>query len=302
MRPSVCQQESSPLSPVKSTEEIASSLPCLYSNNSIEPSESPLDPPGDSPENLCNLLSPYHRKAAHTLAENVSSLVRNVGLDSLGFLTLTFPDNVRDPKEAYSRFRSLNSNYLAPHPYFGAWLCVKERQKRGAWHYHLLIDCGSDVRTGLDWEQIENGVYKSANDHLRGLWGELRANLPKYGFGRSELLPIRENGEAMSKYVGKYVSKHVGSRKEEDKGVRLVTYSRAWPRSNTSFQWHTPNSQAWRTNVAAFAEFFDCYSLAALKERFGPRWAYHYADVIISGDWPQRLSERKSSGNSSRIE
>lgn len=262
------------------------SLPCLYSNNCTEESKS-------SSENLCNLLSPYHRKAAHTLAENVAALVRTVGLERIGFLTLTFSDNVTDHREALKRFRSMNSHYLAPHLYFGAWLCVKERQRRGAWHYHLLIDSGGDIRTGIVWEEIKIGVYRSANDHLRGLWGDLRVNLRKYGFGRSELLPIRENGEAMAKYVGKYVSKHVGSRKEEDKGVRTVSYSQSWPRSNSNFQWHTSNSWSWRRNVAAFAEYFGCGSLTALKERFGPRWAYHYADVIIGNDWPERLAEKE---------
>jgi len=277
----------------ESTEKASSALPCLYSNNCIEASEIS----SDAADNLCNLLSPYHRKSAYTLAENVSALVRFVGLERLGFLTLTFPDNVSDPKEALKRFRSMNSNYLSPHPDFGKWLCVKERQKRGAWHYHLLIDCGSDIRTGIEWDEIKSGVYRSAGDHLRMLWADLRMNLKKYGFGRSELLPIRENGEAMAKYVGKYVSKHIGSRKEEDKGVRMVSYSQKWPRSNSAFQWHTPNSQRWRINVAAFAEFHGCFSMQALKERFGSRWAYHFADLIIGDNWPERLAEKKRKDN-----
>lgn len=283
-------QDTPSLQPLNSVQQVILSLPCLYSNNSIEGS----NPASDAAsENLANLLSPYHRKAAHALAENVSALIDSVGLDRIGFLTLTFPDNVTDHKEAYDRFRSLNSNFLAPHSQFGNWICVKERQKRGAWHYHILIDCGADVRTGVDWDEIRSGIYRSANDHLRGLWGELRMNLKKYGFGRSELLPIRKDGEAMSKYVGKYISKHMGERKEEDKGVRLVTYSRKWPRSNASFQWHTPNSQKWRSSLAAFAEFFECYSLEALKERFGARWAYHLAETIIDGDWHWRLAKKK---------
>lgn len=275
-----------------SVSQTADSLPCLYSNNCIEGVDGA---PESASENLCNLLSPYHRKSAHALAENVESLVNSVGLERLGFLTLTFPDNVTDHREALRRFRSMNSNYLAGHFCFGVWLCVKERQKRGAWHYHLLICCGADIRTGVNWDEINNGVYRSANDHLRGLWSDLRVNLPKYGFGRSELLPIRENAEAMSRYVGKYISKHIGGRKEEDKGVRIVSYSKNWPRSNPKFQWHTPNSQTWRANVRAFAEFFGCEGgLDALKKRFGSRWAYHLAETIIHGDWPQRLAEKKA--------
>jgi hypothetical protein len=285
-----CQDLSS-LQALDSVSQMVQTLPCLYSNNSTETSESATE---TATENLSSLLSPYHRKAAHALAENVSALINSVGLERIGFLTLTFPDNVSDPKEAYNRFRSLNSHYLASHDQFGSWICVKERQKRGAWHYHILIDCGADIRTGVNWDEIKKGVYRSANNHLRSLWGELRTNLQKYGFGRSELLPVRENGEAMSKYVGKYISKHIGGRKDEDKGVRLVSYSKNWPRSNANFQWHTPNSQLWRKNLKAFAEFFECYSLLALKERFGPRWAYHLAESIIEGNWPERLAAKRA--------
>ncbi len=261
------------------------SLPCLYSNNTIQ------KPAGSATECLSNLLSSYHRKSAHALAENVASLIAAVGLDRLGFLTLTFPDNVSDHKEAYSRFDSLNANYLAPHPHFGAWLCVKERQKRGAWHYHMLIDCGADIRTGIDWEQLQQGKYRSAGDHLRGLWGDLRANLSKYGFGRSELLPIRKNAEAMSLYVGKYISKHVGVRKAEDKGVRMCSYSRKWPRSTANFQWATPNSRTWRAKVKELAEFLDCPTLDDLTARLGSRWAYRYAEEIAAGVVPLAVRE-----------
>ncbi|MCI5157069.1 MAG: hypothetical protein D3906_01270 [Candidatus Electrothrix sp. AUS1_2] len=187
----------------------------------------------------------------------------------------------------------MNSNYLAPHSRFGSWICVKERQKRGSWHYHLLIDCGSDIRTGLNRKEIRKGVYSSASSQLRSLWNNLRTNLPKYGFGRAELLPVKKNVHAVSQYVSKYISKHVGSRQKRDKGVRIVSYSQKWPRSNASFQWHTPNSQMWRSKLAAFAEFFGCYSLQGLKERFGKSWAFHYADMIIGDNWPERLAKKK---------
>ncbi len=292
------RQDSPFLRPVDSSGQLADSLPCLYSNNDTETEKQPDD---SASENLLNLLSPYHRKAAHVLFENVASLIDSVGLDCLGFLTLTFPDNITDPKEAYSRFKSLNSHFFLGHPQFGIWLCVKERQKRGAWHYHILIDCGVDIRTGVNWDEIGKGVYRSAGDHLRGLWSELRVNLPKYGFGRSELLPIRKNGEAMGRYVGKYIAKHIEGRKEEDKGVRLVSYSKNWPRSNAKFQWHTPNSHMWRFCVRALAEYFGCDNMDDLKKRFGPRWAYYFAESIIAGVWPVLLAERKAAQGSSEF-
>ena len=38
--------------------------------------------------------------------------------------------------------------------------------------------------------------------------------------------PIKSTSEGISKYVGKYIGKHMESRLDEDKGARLVEYSR----------------------------------------------------------------------------
>ncbi len=262
----------------------------LKRNNTTEVPAACSSAPVECTENLCNILSSYHRKAAHALSLNVSALVNAVGLERLGFLTLTFPDNVVDFKEAYQRFNSLNVHYIKKHPDFGPWLCVKERQQRGAWHYHLLIDCGGDIRSGLDWEQIRKGNYRSANERLRSLWADLRANLSKYGFGRSELLPVRSNVQAVSRYVGKYISKHVGARKAEDKGVRLCSYSHNWPRSNSNFQWNNQNAKKWRENVSNLAGFLDC-TFEQMTFRLGRRWAWRYREEISKGIIPLEVRE-----------
>lgn len=245
-------------------------------------------------ESLCNLFSSYHKKSAHALKENVSALINRYGIDHIGFFTITFPDNVIDHEEAYNRFRSFNSNYFSKHPEFLDWIAVKERQKRGAWHYHILVGLRRDIRTGVNFNEFKKGVYRSAGDYLRGLWSDLRTNLPKYGLGRFELLPVRKNAQAMSLYVGKYISKHIDARLPDDKGVRLVNYSRRWPRSNSNFQWNTENTVRWRSNVKAFAEYHGCYSLDDLKEKFGPKWSYHYVDLIIYGNWQERLALKRS--------
>ena len=111
----------------------------LNSNNTITPSQNPL-----------NLLTPYHRKQAYSLHENVEKFIKLFGLGCVGFLTLTFKDNVTDHKEAYRRFNSLRSNFL--NKIFPDYMLVKERQKRGAWHYHLLVGLNADIRTGFDFE------------------------------------------------------------------------------------------------------------------------------------------------------
>jgi len=264
-----------------------SDLPCLYSNNSIENvGSTPTDSHKLEQVNaLAGLLTPYHKKQAQTIYLNTSRLISiSPSISHIGFLTLTFKDNVTDPKEAYKRFRSFNNNYLKSNPDFGEWMAVKERQKRGAWHYHLLIQTTHDIRHGINFDQLVEGNYSSANGNLRKLWKDLRNNLPKYGLGRSELLPIKTNQDGVARYMGKYVSKHLGCRTEDDRGVRLVNSSRGWAKNSVRFSWNTDGSKEWRRKLKIFANMHGCRTLYALKLKLGPNWAYWYSDLIYRID------------------
>ena len=260
------------------------SLPCLYSNNSIEntkyTSEQDLT---DCTAALCGMLTPYHKRQAEALFLNVKRLVEKEAPSPghIGFLTLTFPDNVTDNKEASRRFNSLKTNFLAKHPEIGHWLSVKEQQSRGAWHYHLLVVLKQDIKTGVDFQELRNGKYTSASPYLRNIWKDLREAMPKYNFGRSELLPIRKNGEAMARYVGKYISKHIGQRNDESKGVRLISSSRGWAKNSCKFSWNTPNAKDWRKKLRLFAKLHGCSELYQLNEKLGPGWAYKYTQDIM---------------------
>lgn len=246
----------------------ADSLPCLYSSNGTE---------NDKKWSL-NHLSGYHKRQAECIHHNVRYFCEKVGLSNVGFLTLTFSDNVFDQKEAFRRFKSLNAHYLSKR--FGDWILVKERQKRGAWHYHILIDCLGDIRDGINFNGLHVRDYSSANGHLRSLWGSLRVAMPKYGFGRSELLPLRSNSEAIGRYVGKYISKHVGVREEQDKGVRLFSTSGGFKAANTRFAWNTPGNWIWRMKLKAYAEFLGITDYDDLKHVLGRKWAEERADEI----------------------
>ncbi len=262
-------------------------LPCLYSNNSTEPFRADLSDKHtlETIQALCGLLSPYYKRAAHTLHSNVARLISQApSINHVGFLTLTFGDNVTDHREAYNRFRSFNTHYLSSHPDFKDWISVKERQTRGAWHYHLLVILNHDIRTGLDFEQIKNRNYSSANENLKRYWKDLRENLSNYGLGRSELLPIRSNEQAMSRYLGKYISKHLGNREEQDRGVRLVNYSRGWSRNSIRFAWYTENSVEWRRKLSLFAHSQGCTEFYQLTDKLGPGWAYRFATDIMNID------------------
>lgn len=259
------------------------SLPSLYSNNTIE---KPLeDLREDQILALCGILSPHHKRQAETLFLNVSRLSSLApSLGHLGFLTLTTKDNCTDAAEFYRRWNSFRTNYLSKSPYFGQYIGVFERQKRGAWHLHLLIVLSDDIRTGVDFEAFEKGHYRTSPPYLRALWRELRAKLVLYGFGRHELLPVRSNAEGMARYMGKYISKHLGARKEEDKGKRLVTYSKDWVKNSSRFAWNTDGAKEWRRKLEKFARLIGCQDLDDIYGKLGPGWAYKHIDSIYDID------------------
>jgi len=261
--------------------ESVSSLPCLNSNNYTETSF--FTP---------STLTPYHRKQAYSLIENCDRFIKRCGINHVGFLTLTFPDNVLDHSAALKRWNSLRTHFIDE--YFGEWMLVKERQSRGAIHYHILIEVPFDIRSGFNFDQVfppkgQRPDYSSASNELKRYWKLLRDNLPKYGFGRSELAPIRSNGEAMAKYVGKYVSKNVKGRKASkydalDKGARMFAYSQSWARSNTKFGWNSPGAKEWRRKVKKFAHFYNCNNEFQLSLLLGKQWAYRFYAEIMEVD------------------
>ena len=268
----------------------------LNSNNSTEISK-----------NLSK-LTPYHKKKAYTLEKDVAKFVSQVGINHILFLTLTFVDNIKDNKEASRRFNIFNIHFLSK--YIGRWMLVKERQKRGAWHYHILIEVPFDARTGFDFNSYwEIGVYReilskpleikdrtrikkqlrkaerrmvrNAPVKLRAFWTFCRSSAQKYGFGWVHSAPIKDNVEAISKYVGKYISKHVGERIKEDKGVRLTSTSKDFVNSTPKISWISPGGSEWRRKVKEFAHKAGCFDLYDISRKLGSKWSYIYKDIIM---------------------
>ena len=245
-------------------------LPCLNSNISTEiSSEKPLQPPKDKaysqkkalqktasldpqilePSKLRE-LSTQHKKTAYVLQASVEKMANDYTLEHIGFLTLTFAEHITDPKEAQTRLNSLLSHVIKKR--YREYLGVMERQRSGRIHYHLLVVLNEDIRTGFNWSEALNGTYSSANPSLRKEWSFWRKTAKAYRFGRTELLPVRTTIEAMARYVGKYIGKAIEVRKEEDKGVRLVRYSRGARAGTTRFQFNTEGSSEWRRKTAIF--------------------------------------------------
>ena len=232
-------------------------------------------------------LSTQHRKSAFVLKSSVEKLAADHGIEHLGFLTLTFAEHITCPREAQKRLNSLLSHVIKPR--YREYVGVMERQKSGRIHYHLLIVLSCDIRTGFDWSQVSQGDYSSAGSELRREWSYWRKTAKAYRFGRTELLPVKSDIEAMAKYVGKYIGKAIEARSPEDKGVRLVRYSRGARAGTTRFQFHSEGSSEWRRKVATFAALVQMKypderisELHDLSRVLGKRWAYYHRETIIS--------------------
>lgn len=225
-----------------------------------------------------NELSTAHRKSAYALQLNVKAFIDHFGIDNVGFLTLTFADNVVCPKEAQRRFNSLRTNFLKHH--YPHYIRVIERTKSGRIHYHLIVATEDNIRRGLNFAEIKAKNYRSANSNLRAHWERLREAMSKYGFGRSELLPIKTNSDGLARYVGKYIGKHIGNRSLADKGVRLCQFSQGnWKVSTSKFQFVSKGSQLWRAKVKKFVELVNGL-LTEDVEGFMPFATFDFSDRI----------------------
>lgn len=255
----------------------AAALPCLSTNNC-----------NGGKASGSQSLSAAHRRTAFALKFNVLCLIQRHGLERIGFLTLTFARHVVRYKEAQKALHSLMTGVLKER--YPEYIIVMERMDSRRIHYHLLVVMAEDIRTGFDFKAVKRGDYRSASQYLRREWKFWRQTAPKYGFGRTELLPIKKTADGIAKYVGKYVAKHIGQRLPEDKGARLVRYSRGTNRASTRFAWNTLGAYMWRAKLGTFCRMLalnsDNYQ-QFLKEWFGRNWVYRLGPLIDSIKLPE---------------
>ena len=227
------------------------------------------------------------KKVALALSWNVAHLCKTWGIERVGFLTLTFAEHVTDAREAQRRFNSLATHILRKR--YPAFVAVLERQKSGRIHYHLLVVLPDDIRTGIDFDAIANADYKTANKALRLEWAFWRKTAPSYRFGRTELLPIKSDADALGQYVGKYIAKGQAFRTEDDKGVRLVRYSGGARMATCKFAELNKYPNEWRAKVCTFvrqmAHAYPHRRIRCMDDiafHYGKRWAYQYRDYILA--------------------
>jgi len=275
-------------------------LPCLSITTASKDSPPPLPGP--------------RKKQAYALTENIKWMADTFGQERIGFLTLTLGDvdaggkyrNLRDRKEAQRRFHSLLTNEIAKR--YNCGVTVTERHHNGGIHFHLVVACKEDIRGGIDFSACfppkdargkprYKPDYSTANETLIREWAYWRRTTKFYGFGRHQLQPLRQNGEALGRYLGAYLRKDWEHRLAEDKGSRCVRYFGHWsktvrgkgerkqsPPHNAQFGWVTPQARAWREMIKQVVTVLN-YKGAKLTEEnikaiIGSRWAWRMSRLF----------------------
>jgi hypothetical protein len=219
------------------------------------------------------------RQAARRLIIEVGSMAMLHGIERLGFLTFTFADDVRAIKEAQRRFNSLNSHAMKGR--YLAWVAVVQRHRDGRIHLHLVVVCKKDIRTGFDFAAIKRRDYCSACTYLRAEWSFWRKAAPKYGFGRTELLPVRTDLNRFGAYVARYLAKQYGTRREE-RGARLVRYSKGWRTVHGRFSWVGDRDRKIRADER-LKHIFQTLGVRGewdAAERWGNGWKRHFLRLM----------------------
>lgn len=220
-------------------------------------------------------------KSVFCLAKEIEKMGEDFPIDNIGFLTLTFKDNVTSRAEAGRRFRSLRTNVIRKR--FVRSISVSERQERGAWHFHLIVVTKGRLGDDRDCRLAKNRRYREVSQSLRQEWAFWRGIEKRYKFGRTEILPVRSTSQAIGKYVGKYVAKGMKNRSREDKGVRRVSYInyKGHRTFKPSFGWNSPGGRRWRRAVHQFALESCCKDESDLARKFGRRWCHRFQGILL---------------------
>jgi hypothetical protein len=227
-------------------------------------------------------------KTKYLVKASAQEMGKKHGVEKLGFLTLTHSDYLQCPIENQRRWNSLSTNELR-HRY-SDYIGVLEFTKIGVIHMHIIIVMKEDIKTGFNFKAVKIKDYSSASPYLQKEWKHLRSILPRYNFGYwHELHPVKTTLEQMVNYLVKYITKSLGNRLPEHKGIRLVRFSKNARVGNTNFSWVSIGASIWRAKMAEFAKLVRIKypdeiveDIQDLTRVLGDKWAYFNMDYIFS--------------------
>jgi hypothetical protein len=241
-----------------------------------------------------NCIGTHGRKQLFVAQENIRLYIEKFGGNNVGVLTITTPSECLSARAFQEKWHPFRTNVVSRMFPTGMW--VRERQPRtGNWHAHAIVNLGWDIRTAFPFDQVRCGFYANVDPGLRAVWKKLRAKAERYNFGRTELLPIKSNGEGFSFYVTKYLGKALVSNKSEGEekcrlfgiwgGVRFV-YSK--------FDW--VSNRILRKRKAWLAADSGLQSEEEFRRMFGAGWWHFLGHELMNVVMPVEYYQIRRNG------
>lgn len=134
-------------------------------------------------------------RSARRARTQVRRLIKSKNLDTM--LTLTYKENVEDRARMARDFDVFMKRIRRIFPDF-QYVCVFERQKRGAWHAHMAVQ-------RVQSHYLHRGVLVKSYDLLRAVWRAV------VGEGNVDISKARRHSQRniakLAGYLSKYLSK-----------------------------------------------------------------------------------------------
>jgi len=260
-------------------------------------------------------LSAHQIRVSAALKYNLERLAAKNGVQTLGFVTLTFANPEPSIQEASKRFRRLKRKIIQKScP--GGWICVPERAPgTNRLHLHLVGAFDFDLADGFDHEAYlsgRKGIKRrmTTNPRLRAEWALWRVACQKCDFGHPEgPVPLRKEPGALSWYLAGYLTKSF-VRLEEDRSAKMVLYGGNTRRATTRTTANSETARNWRKQLDLWATvlFGPGASLDDFHQHFGSQWAIILAPILsmdpldceVEYELPQVLTDRRKRGRSSQ--
>jgi hypothetical protein len=180
-------------------------------------------------------LSGSVKRTAQAVYGETEHLAKVYGEERLAFLTLTYKKPLRLLAKAQIRWANLVARHLRRK--FERIIATWERHENGGIHWHAIVVCPADIKTGFRWDDFQRlqadvrerkrrgwkAWEVGANPALKDLWDWCREHF-RGSWGRWELLPLKRSAQAAARYAAWYITKQERARVPSDKGARRVRF------------------------------------------------------------------------------
>jgi len=239
----------------------------------------------------------HSKRSAQALYLNSINLMGD-HYETCVFMTITLPESksvhtADDYMVASKMLSSWIGNKKGFEYVFGGkkkWCRIASINYKGIIHWHFIVDLGVDVGKGVDHKAVKRQDYRTLGAYLKeGIWERMKECEEAYGFGRSQILPVR-NKEAVARYLARHITLEAKERLSKGKGkstIRKVGYSSGWKKISPK-NVYREGTGFWKKGVDKFMELLKIKRYEDLKENVGKSWAYlNRRFIYYLGQWKE---------------